>query len=321
VRRAALVASVVAGALVLPAAAAAHVRTARVAVDYVGSVEPLRPPLAGAVTVRVYRADLALGLTLHGRHRVVVLGYSGEPFLRLGPDGAYAERSSLTAVGLGLVTRGSGWRLLSREPRLIWHDARVRGPPAGARRGRWAVPVLVDGMRSELTGELRRERRPPVWPWLAIGAAVAVGTGLILAARRPDALRTAAAGLGWLAALATLVLTCGFAAAPTASSGTWVEAGNEILFVLVGIGFLVAGSRDTSALAGGAVGLLALAVGLKSLPVLLHGVVLSALPANLARTADVLAVSAGAAAAVVGLVVFFDVLEHYEEPTSVERYL
>ena len=320
-RRAALVASVAAGALVLPGAAAAHVRTGRVAVDYVGSVAPLRPPLAGAVTVRVYKADLALGLTLLGRHRVVVLGYSGEPFLRFGADGAYAERSSLTAAGLGLVTRGSGWRLLSHGPRLIWHDARVRGLPAGARRGRWAVPVLIDGTRTELAGELRREQRPPVWPWLAIGAAFAVATGLVLAARRPAALRTAAAGLGWLSALATLLVTCGFAAAPTASSGTWIEAGNEILFVLVGIGFLVSGSRDTRALAGGALGLLALAVGLKSLPVLLHGVVLSALPGNLARTADVLAISAGAAAAVIGLVVFFDVLEHYEEPASVERYL
>ena len=29
-----------------------------------GSVAPLRPPLAGAVKARVYRADLALGLTL-----------------------------------------------------------------------------------------------------------------------------------------------------------------------------------------------------------------------------------------------------------------
>ncbi len=264
-------ASLATGALVLPATAAAHVRTGRVAVDYVGSVAPLRPPLAGAVTVRIYKADLALGVTLQGRHGVVVLGYSGEPFLRFGPDGVYANRSSLTAAGLGPVTRGSGWRLLSREPRLIWHAARVRGLPAGARRGRWAVRVLVEGTRSDLTGELRRERRPPVWPWLAIGAAFAVATGLLLAAWRPDALRTAAAGLGWLAALATLLVTCGFA--------------------------------------------------VKSLPVLLHGVVLSALPADLARTADVLAISAGAAAAVVGLVVFFDVLEHYEEPASVERYL
>ena len=50
------------------------------------------------------------------------------------------------------------------------------------------------------------------------------------------------------------------------------------------------------------------------LPVLSHGIVLSALPDALARAAVVVAISAGAAAAILGLVVFFDVLEHYEEP-------
>jgi hypothetical protein len=301
--------------------AAAHLRTGRVAVDYAASVSPLRPPLAGAVTVRVYKADLALGLTLLGRNRIVVRGYSGEPFLRFGPDGAYAERSSLTAAGLGLVTRGTGWRLLSREPRLIWHDARVRGLPPGARRGRWAVPVVVDGTRAELVGVLRRPSRPPDWPWATLGAVLAAAGGVLVYLRRPSFLRTGATAFGWIAAVATLLVTCGFAAASTASEGVWVEAGNEILFVLIGVGFLIAGGRDAKALVGGALGLLAMAVGLKSLPVFLHGVVLSALPANLMRTAVVLAISAGAAAAAVALVVFFDVLEHYEEPASMERYL
>jgi hypothetical protein len=46
---------------------------------------------------------------------------------------------------------------------------------------------------------------------------------------------------------------------------------------------------------------------------LVHGVVLSALTALAARLAVVVAISAGAAAALVGLVVFFDVLKRYEE--------
>jgi hypothetical protein len=321
VRHLALAASVVAGALLLPGTAAAHLRTGRVAVDYAANVAPLRRPLAGAVEVRVYRADLALSLTALRGHRVVVLGYSGEPFLRFAAGRVYASRSSLTVAGLGLARSGTGWRLLSRQPRWIWHDARVRGLPADVERSRWTVPLLVDGRRAELSGTLTRPPRPPVWPWLAIGAVFAAATVLLVVRREPGRLRIAAAALGWLAATATLLVTCGFAASSTASEGTWVESGNEILFVLVGAGFLVARSADTRALAGGALGLLALAVGLKSLPVLLHGVVLSALPGNVARTAVVLAISAGAAAAVVALVVFFDVLEHYEEPASVERYL
>ena len=49
---------------------------------------------------------------------------------------------------------------------------------------------------------------------------------------------------------------------------------------------------------------------------LFHGIVLSALPGQVARTAVVIALSAGAAAAILGVVVFFDVLEHYDEPLA-----
>jgi hypothetical protein len=56
-------------------------------------------------------------------------------------------------------------------------------------------------------------------------------------------------------------------------------------------------------------------------PVLLHGVVLSALPGLAARWAVVLAISAGAAATIIGLVVFFDILEHNEEPASLRTRL
>lgn len=106
--RAAIAAAVVAGSLAIPGTASAHGRTGRVAVDYRATVTPLRGSLARALAVRVYRADLALRLVALGSHRVLVLGYAGEPFLRLGADGTYASRSSLTAAGLGLVRAGSG---------------------------------------------------------------------------------------------------------------------------------------------------------------------------------------------------------------------
>ena len=82
-----------------------------------------------------------------------------------------------------------------------------------------------------------------------------------------------------------------------------------------------AARRDAKAIAGGLLGLLALAVGLTKLPVLTHGIVLSALPGQLARLAVVVAISAGAAAAILGVVVFFHLLEHYEEPEALRRYL
>ena len=153
-------------------------------------------------------------------------------------------------------------------------------------------------------------------PWLAIGLAFAFLTAALLVRRRPGPLRTATIWLGAVAAAATLVTAVGLAAASTASEGTWVESANEIVLALVGLGFLLRGSRDSRALAGGLVGMLAVAAGATSVPVLLHGIVLSALSGQLARTAVVIALSAGAAAAILGVVVFFDVLEHYDEPLT-----
>jgi hypothetical protein len=55
------------------------------------------------VEARIYRADLAIRLTLRGAHGVVVLGYQGEPFLLLDADGAFVNAGSLTAAGAGLT--------------------------------------------------------------------------------------------------------------------------------------------------------------------------------------------------------------------------
>lgn len=61
-------------------------------------------------------------------------------------------------------------------------------------------------------------------------------------------------------------------------------------------------------IAGGALGLLGLAVGALTFPVLLHGEVLSIFPATAARTLLVLTLWSAAAATAFGLVVFEDEL-------------
>jgi hypothetical protein len=297
-------------ALAAPGTAGAHLRTSRSAVDFRASVshEPRE-----AVNVRFYRSDLALGLTARPGHSVVVLGYLGEPFLRIGARGVFVRGASPTAAGTGLASeRGRGWRLLSQRPTVIWHDARVRGLPSGRERGSWRVPLVVDGRRTHLSGEIVRVPRPSVVPWIALGLLFA-GVGAVLALRRMQLLRIGTASLGALAAAATLATAIGFAAASTASTGTWIESANEIAFLVLVGAFGVRGTRDTKALAGGTLGLIAVAVALTKLPVLLHGIVLSALPGQAARLAEVVALAAGSLAAILG-VVFFDVLEHYEEP-------
>ena len=307
-------------ALAVPGTAAAHLRTSRAAVDFQASVLHVRAPL----NVRIYRADLALGLTLVGRHRVVVLGYLREPFLRLTPGGVFVNSASPTAAGTKLAppharSRRPLWQLRSHRPAVVWHDARVRGLPSGVTSRAWTVPLIVDGSRTRLTGTIRRVDAPALWPWLGLAAVFAAAIALAL--RRRSLLRPATAWLGALAATAALASAIGFAAASTASQGTWIEGANEAAFAVVGAVFLVRGSSDAKALAGGFLGLLGLAAGLTKLPVLLHGIALSALPGGLARLAVATAIAAGAAAATLGLVVFFDILEHYEEPELLQRYL
>jgi hypothetical protein len=91
------------------------------------------------------------------------------------------------------------------------------------------------------------------------------------------------------------------------------------VFVLVGLAVVARGSADARPVAGGALGLLGLSVGLSKVPLFLHGVVLSALPAAPARLFVVFTIAAGAAATAVGLAVFFDLLESREQswPRSV----
>jgi hypothetical protein len=294
-------------ALAAPGTANAHLRTGRSAVDFRATVLPSSEPLRA----RVYLADLALNLTLVGSHRVIVLGYLGEPFIRLDPAGVFVNVASPTAAGTKLASphqrsSRSLWHQDWNRPIAVWHDARVR---AGEKTGRWRIPMLVDGRRTFLAGTVERVAAPAWWPWLAIGAAFAAVTGLGLRRRT-----FAAASLGAVAAGAMVLSAADFALASTATQGAWIEAANEAVFALVGACVVVRGSNNAKALAGGFLGLLGLAAGLTKLPVLFHGIVLSALPGGIARLAVVVAIAAGAGAATLGLIVFFDVLDRYEEP-------
>jgi hypothetical protein len=283
-------------ALAAPAPASAHVRTGSVAVDYRVHVFPTRLPLAA----HVYLGDRALRLTVRPGHSVTVLGYGGEPFVRI-EDSGVTILGSPTAAALRLKPEHRSGRS------FLWHDARVRGLPPGIDRGRWTIPLRVDGRPGRLTGELLRAERPSPWPWLALGLPFAAATAVVL--RRRRGLTRPAVALGVLAGAATIVTAAAFAFASNASQGRWVEAGNETVFALVGLAVVVRGSRSARVIAAGALGLLALAVGLTKIPVFLHGVVLSAFPATPARAAVALTIWIGAAATALGIVLFDEVLE------------
>jgi hypothetical protein len=314
-------------ALAVPMAASAHVRTGLVGVDYRERVFPLGARVRAALVVRVYEGDQAIGLTVRRGHMVVVLGYLGERFLRIDAAGVAVNASSPTAAAVGLLgaahaTAGgaSVWKLSARRRSAIWHDARVRELAAGVERREWTVPLIVDGRRVRLEGEISRVRAPSPWPWLALGAALVV-LMVVLPYRRRGLLLRAAVVLGAGAAVGTVVTAASFALAVSASAGRWVEGANEVVFALVGLVVVTRTSTEWRAVAGGALGLLGLSVGASKVPVFLHGVVLSALPATVTRVSVMLTISAGAAAACVGLGVFFDLLERQDQFSSLSGQL
>src|SRR5207244_1582188 len=134
-------------ALASPSPAYAHVRTGAVAVDYRVRVFPTRLPLSA----HVYLGDRALRLSVRPGHSVTVLGYGGEPFLRIDAAGVSVLRSP-TAAALRLTPGHRSGRS------FLWHDARGRGLPSGSDRGGWTIPLLGGGRRRAARPRGRRPR-------------------------------------------------------------------------------------------------------------------------------------------------------------------
>lgn len=306
-------------ALAAPAPASGHIRTSVVAVDDRVVVFPVPAPLRSAVAVRVVASDQALSLTVSRGHTVDVLGYTGEPFLRIDAAGVAVNAASPTAAAVGLLRtpqspagRAPDWQVRSTGRKVVWLDARLRSLPSGLRRSGWGIPLVVDGRRVRLGGEIRRVAAPSPWPWLGLGAPFVVAAALLLCCYR-SLLRGAVVALGAAAAAGTVATSATFALGANGTAGRWIEGGYEFVFVLIGLAAVALASVDVRPIAAGALGFLGLAVGLTKLPVFLHGDVLAAFPAALTRASVLLAISAGAAAAAVGVGVFFELLESPEE--------
>ena len=74
----------------------------------------------------------------------------------------------------------SGWRLERGRRSVVWHDPRDQRLPRGMSRASWSVPIVVDGRRAHISGELWRVPRPTPWPWLLIAALFAVLGGAVV---------------------------------------------------------------------------------------------------------------------------------------------
>lgn len=305
-----LVTGVAVAFLAIPAAAGAHLRSGTVAVDYRASVLTADTP---AYAAQIYQSDRGLKLTVKRGHAVAVLGYLGEPMIRLDAVGLWVNAASPTAVVAGLLTKAQRidastprWHLKRGRSSAVWHDARAQGLPSGVDHGFWSVPLIVDGRHTRLDGELRRFSAPSPWPWLAMLACLLGAGALPLLLRRRELVREGAIGCALVTIVASVVIALAFALDTYASPGTWIEGLDEIAFLAVGVGVLLRGPDNLHVGAAIGSGLVGLAVGLSKGAIFLHPIVLAILPGNVIRIAVVAAIGAGLNAAALGCMFYVE---------------
>jgi hypothetical protein len=215
------------------APASAHSLTGTQASNYQTRIFGFSPHIPG-LHAEVRALGGRIELTNSTRRTVVVEGYQGEPYLRIGPSGVERNQRSpatflnrTTLLPPGPVPRGYSasappqWQELSSGRTVEWHDHRthwmapsappvVQNDPSGRHVliAHWVVPLLVDGRPVHLTGEVVWVPGPSGAPWLLLATAAAlvvIGADLVLGrARRPVLLVALVA-----AALAGVVLAYG----------------------------------------------------------------------------------------------------------------
>ncbi|MGQ5265108.1 hypothetical protein ACTWLT_30585 [Micromonospora sp. ZYX-F-536] len=336
--RAGLVATAACAATLLTAApAAAHGADAPDGTDYrtrTSGVAPARPGLE----VRVVEAGARLELTNRTGRPIEVIGYSGEPYLRIGPDGVF-ENSRSPATYLNRTIAGDttlpaeadpaappSWRRIADGATVRWHDQRalwresappdaVRAAPDREHRVRdWTIPLRDGGDPVQIRGTLDWVPPPDAYTWWAVTivGVLAVGALGLVAAAAP-------AGARALSALGAL-LVAGGAVAVLYPVGREVDAGaqgvggvlvgllsGQIWSLLTGLGAIAAGCYALArrpaadfamALAGAC---LALFAGVANAAVFARSVAPVPWPAEVARVMVALALVTGAGATAAGV--------------------
>ncbi|MPQ98405.1 hypothetical protein GB931_10850 [Modestobacter sp. I12A-02628] len=266
--------------LALAGPASAHVGGGAAGSDYDGRVTSVSPEVPG-LRVRALQFGDQLEVVTSGRD-VEVPGYSGEPYLRIGPDGVWRNtRSPATYLNLDAEGRTPlppqadpdappEWEQVSTAATYVWHDHRthwmsselppqVRADPTAEHTViDWTVPMTVDGAPVTVAGRLTWEPPPPgwlVWPLYAALALAGVLAGARARTPRPLGLVLLAGGV------ASVVHAAG-TPEPAVSVSSWPGAlAGALLPALVVLAVAVLGWRASRRGRGVMTGLLAVVVG------------------------------------------------------------
>jgi hypothetical protein len=171
------------GALAVAASAAGHDGPGPVMPGFKATIKGLSPGMRG-VTVRVLGGEDRLWLRNTSGKELTVLGYEGEPYLRITPEGVFRNRRSpatyLNAERWARVVvppeahAGARplWKRIAKSRAWAWHDHRIHwmntAPPREVIEDRasphhifdWAVPTRVGAQRVAILGSLDYEPPP-----------------------------------------------------------------------------------------------------------------------------------------------------------------
>jgi hypothetical protein len=184
-----------------------------------------------------------------------------------------------------------------------WHDGRLHAlatvalAPGQRYVGQWRIPLLVAGQRTALTGGLWHADDPSiVWFWPIAVVLLCLWAVARLGIRALDRRMATGLSIAALASVAILAIGHQLDGQPFVGVGQEIVLGLILAFVAVVLGWVLI--RGAGAFSLILVAVAALWSGLEFLPTLLHGYVISVVPAFLVRVATVTCLSAGLAAVI-----------------------
>lgn len=179
--------------------------------QYYRSVVTAVSPQVPGLTLTLLTDGEQVTLTNDTGKVVEVLGYNGEDYLRIGPDGVEENTASLSAYLNGtLVATGvpqqqpapgapPAWKRVADGTTFAWHDHRthwmsVSAPPVVAADPRkphvvfdWTLQLRVGGTPVDVDGRLSWVGKPRfaglVLPLVAVGVTVVLVAGALVAVR------------------------------------------------------------------------------------------------------------------------------------------
>ena len=175
--------------------------------NYRADITSFDPGVAG-VSLRVVEGTSRLELANHSASTVIVMGYDGDQYLRVGPDGVFENENSGAAY-INANFSGSGttpanvdpkatpkWRQISTEQVAVWHDHRthwmaateavVERDPGETHvvNEQWIVPFSIDGRPVQASGTITWVPGPNRALWfLGVAAVTALGVAACCTSR------------------------------------------------------------------------------------------------------------------------------------------